>query len=157
MFILIVTSLICICSVAFVLSNDSCELQNDQVFLSNDLKTIKSFCQMFSKRSCSLKSSFLIFFSRLSFLFRAQLVHAKVTLSSDRTYYKRDVMMMIEEIVMINESDDHSSLTERKDAFVHLSLDLMTRLLRALSCSLWSSFLVCLAEVTVRSASEDCL
>ncbi len=71
--------------VVFVSSNDLCRLQNDQVF-----------CQMISKRSCLLKSNFLNFFSRLKFLFRAQLVHAKVTLSSDREYYKKDVMMIDE-------------------------------------------------------------
>jgi hypothetical protein len=41
-FVLIVSSLICICSVVFVSLNDLCRFQNDQVFLSNDLKTIMS-------------------------------------------------------------------------------------------------------------------
>jgi hypothetical protein len=57
-------------------------------------KTIKSFCQMISKRSCFLKSNFLNLFLRLRFLLCAQFVHTKVTFSSDRRYYKRDVMMI---------------------------------------------------------------
>jgi hypothetical protein len=57
--------------------------------LSSDLKTIKSFCQMISKRSCFLRSKFLNFFSRLRFLFRAYFVHTKVTFNSDRRYYKK--------------------------------------------------------------------
>jgi hypothetical protein len=88
MFVLIASSLICICSVAFVSSNDLCRLQNDQVFLSKDLKMIKSFCQMISKRSCSLRLNFLKFSSSLRYLFRAQFVHAKTTLSCDRRYYR---------------------------------------------------------------------
>jgi hypothetical protein len=51
---------------------------------------------MISKSSYSFQSNFLIFFSQLSFLFRVQFVHVKVTLNSDRKYYKKDVMMMIE-------------------------------------------------------------
>ncbi len=68
-----------------VMMNDLCRLQNDQIF-----------CQMISKRSCFLKSNFLRFFSRLKFLLRAQLVHAKMTLISDRKSYKRNVMMIDE-------------------------------------------------------------
>jgi hypothetical protein len=146
-FVLIVSFLICIRFVAFVSSNDLCRLQNDQVF-----------CQMISKRSCLFRSNFLNFVSRLKFLFRAQFVHAKVTLDSDRKYYKRK-----------RDDDDRErscwsmriminlSLTKRKNALFLLLLDLMTRLLRIFSCSLWSSFLVCLAEVTVRFVSESCL
>jgi hypothetical protein len=63
--------------------------RNDQVFLSNVLKTTKFFCQMFSKRSSFLRSNFLNFFLRLRFLFHAQLVHSKVTLSNDRKYYRQ--------------------------------------------------------------------
>jgi hypothetical protein len=51
--------------------------QNDQVF-----------CQMILKRSSFLRSNFLNFISRLKFLFRTQLVHAKTTFSCDRRYYK---------------------------------------------------------------------
>jgi flagellar biosynthesis protein FlhB len=39
-FVLIVSFLICIRFVPFVSSNDLCRLQNNQVFLSNNLKTI---------------------------------------------------------------------------------------------------------------------
>ncbi len=42
-FVLIVSFLICVRFVVFVSSNSLCRLQNDQVFLSNDLKTIMSF------------------------------------------------------------------------------------------------------------------
>ncbi len=46
--------------------------------LSNDHKTIKFF-----------QIEFLNFISRLKFLFRTQLVHAKTTFSCDRKYYKK--------------------------------------------------------------------
>jgi hypothetical protein len=75
---LVVSFLICIRFVAFVSSNDLCRSQNDQVF-----------CQMISKRSSLFRSNFLNFISLLKFLFRAQFVHAKTTLSCDRRYYKR--------------------------------------------------------------------
>jgi hypothetical protein len=42
-FVLIVSFLICVRFVVFVSSNSLCRLQNDQVFLSKDLKTIMSF------------------------------------------------------------------------------------------------------------------
>jgi hypothetical protein len=71
----------CWCFVAF-------DLSNAMSLLSNALKTIKSFYRMISKRSNSLKSNFLKFFLWLRFLFRAHLVHAKMTLSDDREYYR---------------------------------------------------------------------
>jgi hypothetical protein len=74
-----------------------------------DFKTIKSFCRKISKWSSLFVKwsqhdhvlsdrTFWIFSHFWSFLLRIQLVRAKVTLNSDRKYYKRDVMMMMIEI-----------------------------------------------------------
>jgi hypothetical protein len=110
-----------------------------------DFKTIKSFCRKISKRSCSLRSNFLNFFSRLKFLFRAQFLHAKVTLSDDRKYYKKDVMMIDENDQWVmrlfrfrSQSDDALILFDLIALFVLVEL----------SCLSWSSFFVCLVEIT---------
>jgi hypothetical protein len=71
-----------------------------------DFRTIKSFFRKISKWSSLFVKwsqndhvfsdrTFWIFSHFWNFLFRAQFVRAKVTLSSDRKYYKKDVMMMI--------------------------------------------------------------
>jgi hypothetical protein len=125
---------------------DLCRLQNDQIF-----------CQMISKRSSSLKSNFLNFFSQLRFLFRARFVHAIMTLNSDREYYrKRDNDQR-------RWSTNDVSLVifafRAKNAFILFDHSLfficfIVCLRRILICLSWSSFLVCLAEVTVRHARE---
>ncbi len=122
---------------AFALSRSYhlCRLQNDQVF-----------CQMISKRSSFLRSNFLNFVSRLKFLFRTQLVHAKTTLSCDRRYYKRRVddrwKWSTNDVIV------WSSLSKRK-CFHFFRFQYMFS-----SNSKWSSFSACLAEVTVRHARE---
>ncbi len=87
-----------------------------------DFKTIKSFCQILFNQSCSLESNFLLFSHNRDAFSRAQFVHAKMRLRSDRKYYKKNVM------IMISENDDFS-----RSLYVFLS-----------------SFRACLAEVTVR-------
>ncbi len=119
--------------VAFVSSNDSFRLQNDQVFCQiarADFKTIKSFCQMLFKRSCLLESNLLLFSHNRNAFFRAQPVHAKIEFSSDREYYKEDVMMLI------NENDDF--------------FDLHMLLVIIISClSRWSYCAICSWELFV--------
>jgi hypothetical protein len=84
---------ICIYSVAF-------ESSFVIMTFSNDLKTIRFFCRMISKRLSLFVEwssidhvfsyrTFWSFFSLQRFLFRAQLVHAKTTLNCDRRYYKK--------------------------------------------------------------------
>jgi hypothetical protein len=139
------------CSHAFRFSSsfflfDLCRLQNDQVF-----------CQMISKRSNSLRSNFLNFLSQLRFLFRARFVHAIVTLNSDRRYYKKrdddqkewstnDVSRVIFALRAKN-----ALILSHHSLFFICSIVCLRRILICLS---WSSFLVCLAEVTVRHARE---
>ncbi len=94
-------------------------------------KTIKSFCQMISKRSRSLRFNFLNFILRLRFLFRVQFVHTKVTLSSDRRYYKRDVMMI------------HLDLITRSSNLRVLTVIIISCLSR------WSYCAICLWELSV--------
>jgi hypothetical protein len=122
---------------AFALSRSYhlCRLQNDQVF-----------CQMISKRSSSFRSNFLNFISRLKFLFRTQSVHAKSTFSCDRRYYKKRVDDRWK--WSTNDMTVWSSFSERKCFYFFRSQYLSS------SSFKWSSFLACLAEITVRHARE---
>jgi hypothetical protein len=122
---------------------------------------IKSFCRMISKRSCLLRSNFLNFFSRLKFLFRAQLVHAKVTLSDDREYYKKDVMMMIEKnrddqwrwwSVFPHRAKKCSRSSSRRHCSSSSNSFVLTMII--ISClSRWSYCAVCLWELSVVRSS----
>jgi hypothetical protein len=133
-----------------------------------DFKTIKSFCRKISKWSCLFvkwSQNDHVFSNRTFWIFSHFWSSYFVLNSCERKWHSAVIESTIRKtwwwwsrrVMMINENDDQFFFTKRKNAFVLLFLDFMTRLLRAFSCSLWSSFLVFLAEVTVRSVSENCL
>jgi hypothetical protein len=112
--------------------------------LSNDLKTIKSF-------QIELFEFYLTFWSFYS-----------VLNPCTRKRHSTVIEDIIRNVVMIDDDDQRMmwhvlfSLSKRQCSHsfrLHNSLCLR----RTLICLSWSSFLVCLAEVIVRSASEDCL
>jgi hypothetical protein len=143
-----------------------CRVRNESSFQMIS-KTTKSFSSNVLETILSLRSHFLNFFSRLRFLFHDQSVHAKVTLSSDRTCYRKyddDRWEWLTSDVTV-----WFSFSERKcsrscplhNLFSAISYCLssvsIAWIRRTLECSLWSSFLACLAEVTVRSVRKNCL
>ncbi len=143
-----------------------CRVRNESSFLMIS-KTTKFFSSNALETILFFKSHFLNFSSRLRFLFHAQFVHAKVTLNSDRTCYREyddDRWKWLTNDVTV-----WFSFSERKcfrfcrlhnlfsATFYCLSSVFIAWIRRILKCSLWSSFLACLAEVTVRFVREDCL
>ncbi len=122
--------------------------------LSNDLKTIKSFIkwsqndQVFSDRTFWILSHVWSFYSVLN--------------SCTRKRHSAVIEDIIRNVMMIDDDDQRMMwrfvfFSERKCSHTLRSHSSIFCLRRALICLLWSSFLVCLAEVTVRSVSESCL
>ncbi len=112
-----------------------------------NFKTIKFFCQMIFKRSCSFESKFFAF-----------------------CHHNRDVYFLLNLCTWKRDSVVFESIIKRtwwwsirmmfnffttKNTFIFF--DFITRFLRVLICSSWSSFHVYLVEITVRHTRKNCL
>jgi hypothetical protein len=146
MFVLIVSFLICICFVAFVSSNDLCRLQNDQVFLSNDLKTIMSFQIEF----------FEFYFTFWSFYFVLNSCTRKWHSAVIESIKKETWWWWSKRFMMINENDDQSFFHKAKKCFrssssrshCSFSSNFFVLIMIIISClSRWSYCAICLWEL----------